>query len=479
VHRKATGYLDVRLASIHEPAKHSDRRVTAMRYLVCLALATSCTLAAAATTGDRWTRATDRIAREVSQTEHSPALAICVIQHGRVLVNRAYGTADLENEVPATTRTEFSIASITKQLTAAAILQLAARGKIRLDDDISLFVSGFPGDRGITIRRLLNHTAGIHNINSLPSYWAQSGQAITPDALAAFFRDLPLDFEPGTDYRYSNSGYILLGLVIEKVSGQPYADYVRKNLLDPLHLDEMVYGGTSRLIPHRARGYRYDGSAFVNAEHYHDSQAFAMGGFLSTASDLARWTSALHDGEVLPAAAYKEMITPAVLPSGEVLTYGYGVELGAFDHRHLLSHAGGGVGFMSQAIFVQEEDLTIVALSNTITGGSALEVADRLMRTLLGTPNPSDVSLSHDVAGRYVGSYLMDGQTVRILEQGENLAAAYGEADVRRLHYMGNGVFAQEGRLSRLHFVETKGVVTGFVLARYGSLLAKAVRTGN
>ena len=393
-------------------------------------------------------------------------------------MNRAYGTADLENDVPATTETEFSIASITKQLTAAAILQLADRGKLRLDDDVSLYVSGFPKDRGITIRHLLNHTAGIHNINTLPAYWAQSGQATTPDALIAFFRDLPLDFPPGSDYRYSNSGYILLGAVIEKVSGESYAAYVKKNLLDPLHLDAMIYGGTRSLIRHRAHGYRYIGSAFVNAEHYDDSQAFSMGGYLSTALDLARWTSALHDQQVLSTAAYREMIAPAVLPGGEVLTYGDAVELGSIGSYHLLSHAGGGVGFMSQAIFVREEDLTIVALSNTITGNAALEIADRLMRKILGIAGPADLPLSQDAADRYIGSYSMDGETVRILEQDHHLAIVYSDAEPRRLRYQGSGVFAQDGRVSRIHFRETNGTVSGFVVARYGSVLAKATRVG-
>ena len=440
--------------------------------LLLLTLGVAVISPAAAT---RLNRATDLIAHEVMQSEHAPALAVCVIQRGRILVDRAYGSADLENDVPATNETEFSIASITKQLTAAAVLQLADRGRLRLDDDISLYVSGFPKDRGITLRRLLNHTAGIHNINSLPAYWAQSGQATTPDALIAFFRDLPLDFPPGTDYRYSNSGYILLGAVIEKVSGQPYATYVKTNLLDPLHLDAMIYGGTKSLIRHRAHGYRYIGSAFVNAEHYDDSQAFSMGGFLSTAMDLARWTAALHEQHVLSAAAYQEMITPAVLPSGEVVTYGDAVELGSIGHFHLLSHAGGGVGFMSQAIFVREEDLTIVVLSNTITGGAALAVADRLLRTILGIPDPADLPLSQDAANRYVGSYTMDGETVRILEQDYHLAIAYAEAEPRRLRYQGNGEFAQDGRVSRVLFRETNGAVTGFVVARYGSVLAKAI----
>lgn len=437
------------------------------------------TLAVAVTSPgtDSLNRATDVIAHEVMQSDHSPALAVCVIQHGRVLVDRAYGTSDLENDVPATNETEFSMASITKQLTSAAILQLADRGRLQLDDDLSLFVSGFPKDRGITIRRLLNHTAGIHNINSLPSYWAQSGQQTTPEALIAFFRDLPLDFAPGTDYRYSNSGYILLGAVIEKASGQPYATYVKTNLIDPLHLEGMVYGGTSNLIRHRAHGYRYTGSGFVNAEHYDDSQAFSMGGFLSTARDLARWTSALHDQQVLSATEYREMITPAVLPDGEILTYGDGVELGRIDNRHLLSHAGGGVGFMSQAIFLREEDLTIVVMSNTITGGGALEVADRLLRKILGAPGPADLPLSHEAANHYVGSYLMDGENVRILEQDDHLAIAYGDSEPRRLRYQGNREFAQDGRVSRVLFRETSGVVTGFVVARYGAVLAKAIAT--
>lgn len=400
-----------------------------------------------------------------------------MIRHGRVIVERSYGAADLENHVPVTNDTEFSIASITKQLTAAAVLQLADRGALSLDDDISRFLPDFPAhDRGVTVRRLLNHTAGIHNVNSLPRYWEQSGQATTPEKLIALFRDLPLDFEPGTSYAYSNSGYILLGAVIEKATGTTYDEYVRKNLLAPLQLNRMVDAGTARLIEHRAHGYTFAEGSFANASHFHDSQAFAMGSMYSTAEALARWTDALHHGRVLPAAAYRQMIEPGVLPDGESLTYGYGMEVGRIGGFHFLGHAGGGVGFTSQTLFIPERDLTVSVLSNSSAGGASLEVADEIMRKILRIPEPANLPLPAAAAGRYVGVYEMDGDAVHVELEGGHIIIRYGDAEARRLRYQGGGVFAQDGRLARVQFVEVDGSVKGFKLTRYGSELGRAAR---
>jgi CubicO group peptidase (beta-lactamase class C family) len=162
----------------------------------------------------------DVIARDAVVRKVVPGLALGVMRGGHVLIAKGYGTGDLENDLPVRAGSVFSIASITKTFTAVAILKLAENGSLALDDDISRYVPDYPErDKGVTIRRLLNHTAGIHNITSVAAYRAQMARVISPAELTAFFRDLPLDFEPGSRYAYSNSGYILLGLVIEKASG--------------------------------------------------------------------------------------------------------------------------------------------------------------------------------------------------------------------------------------------------------------------
>ncbi|MGH9444084.1 MAG: serine hydrolase domain-containing protein [Thermoanaerobaculia bacterium] len=439
-------------------------------------LASSLTTFAASAPG--LDRNIDAMAHEVMQSQRIPGMALCVLQGGRLLASRAYGIADLENDVPVTNETEFSIASITKQLTAAAVLQLSERGLVRLDDDISRFVPDFPvRNAGVTLRRLLNHTAGIRNLQDLGDrYWKQSAAPAKPRDIIRLFESEPLDFKPGTDYHYSNSGYILLGAVIEKASGETYGEYLRKHLFEPLHLKHMTYGGSSALIPHRARGYWVDGSAFINAAHYDDSQAFSMGGVYSNAEDLAKWVDALHHGRVLKPESYNEMITPEVLPNGEKLTYGGGVELGEVDGRHVLSHAGGGVGFIGQALYVREGDLVVVVLTNSSVGGGAIEMADRIMRQILAIPGPADLPLPAGLASRFAGHYRMGSDAVDVDQEGGHLVIRYGKDDVHRLRYQGESIFAQDGRLSRVHFREVDGRVVAFEIARYGSFLARAKR---
>lgn len=417
------------------------------------------------------------MARDAMRTQHAPGMAVCILQRGRTLMVRGYGIADLENAVPVTNKTEFVMASITKQLTAAAILQLAEQGRLSLDDDISRFVPDFPlQNRGVTIRRLLNHTAGVRNLQDLGDrYWKQTAAPAETRQLIDLFKAEPLDFEPGTDYHYSNSGYILLGAVIEKAGGEPYGEYVKHHLLDPVGLKHMLYGGTLALMPHRAHAYWFNGNAFVNAAHFDQSQGFAMGGFYSTAADLARWTVALHHQRVLTPASYQQMITPEVLPNGETLSYGFGMELGSLGGRQLYGHAGGGVGSTGQTHYIPEEDLAVVVMSNS-NGGGAIEMADQVMRKILGIPGPADLPLPADMAQRYAGRYCIGDDIVEIAWENDHLVARYGDGETRRLRYQGEMVFAQDGRLARLHFREHGGRVEGFVVARYGSFLARATR---
>ena len=198
--------------------------------------------------------ASTRSAATRSRSIARPASPSASCATARSFSRKGYGLADVENHVPVTTHSAFAIASVTKNMTAAAILQLAGRGAISLDDDIGKFLPDFPHrNEGVTIRRLLDNTAGIHSFTSVPAYWAQVGEPIEPAKLIAFFRDAPLDFPPGTSYSYSNSGYVLLGAVIEKVSGVSYAEYLHSHLF--AGMNDSTYCGGNAIVPRRVRGY--------------------------------------------------------------------------------------------------------------------------------------------------------------------------------------------------------------------------------
>lgn len=325
--------------------------------------------------------AIDAIARDAISRKAVPGLAIGVMHQGKVVFARGYGLADLEHDISVRADSVFPIASVTKNFTAAAILQLADRGLLSLDDDIGKFHPDFPHrGRGVTVRRLLDHTAGVHSMTSMPAYWAQIGEAIEPAKLIAIFRDAPLDFEPGSRYAYSNSGYVLLGAIVEKVSGMSYGEYLRTRLFAPLGLTQTRYCGTAALVPRRVRGYaKTEGGAFVNARHVDMSQGYAAGGVCSTVSDLLQWQHALHHGRVLEPKTYAAMIAP-----GEGRTYGLGIGTASLDEHRTLFHAGGIHGFDAMAAAYPADDLQIVVLANA-GGDTAAEVAEKVARLMLGS----------------------------------------------------------------------------------------------
>jgi len=284
--------------------------------------------------------------------------------------------------------TVYAIGSLTKTFTAAAVLALADEGKLSLDEPLGKFVPTFPEPgRSATVRQLLTHTSGIRSMTSLgPRYWAQAGREIEPADLVAIFATEKPDFPPGTAYRYSNSGYVLLGLVVERASGMPWGDYVTKRLLVPLGLKETRDGTGADLVPRRARGFsRKKGGGFENAWHVSLSQGYAAGALLSTAGDLAAWMRALAVRPPVSAESARAMTTPGALPDGKPLTYGYGIGVDTFAGRRRLYHGGGLPGFDAFAAYVPDSDLAVAVLCNT-DGDVAMEVADAMAGLALGAP---------------------------------------------------------------------------------------------
>jgi D-alanyl-D-alanine carboxypeptidase len=316
-----------------------------------------------------------------------PGISVEVVRGSKVIVARGYGFADIENDVPANAATVYRIGSITKQFTAAAIMQLVEAHKFSLDDDITKVLPGYPTQgHGVTIRHLLTHTSGIRSFTSMGKRFTDVMRMdVTPTQLVDFFKSEPFDFEPGDKFSYNNSGYALLGVIIEKVSGEPYEQYLQKHIFGPLSLGATSYCSERRIIRHRAAGYTLMGDKVVNAEPMSMTYPFSAGGLCSTVSDLAVWQRALASGRVVSTYSYSEMTTPGTLSNGDQISYGFGLFLGTLAGHRKIAHGGSINGFITELAYFPDDSLSVVVLTNSDANQPAL-LAAKIARRVLGLP---------------------------------------------------------------------------------------------
>jgi len=291
--------------------------------------------------------------------------SVLISQHGHVLLSKGYGFADRDQKTPNAPQTRFSIGSNTKQFTAAAILMLEVQGKLKVTDLICAYIPQCPSAWGvITIKELLTHTSGIPDyVNTLPDFAGYAGPPLTPLQILAHFRDVPLEFAPGTTFKYDNSGYFLLGYIIEQVSGLSYEAFLQKNVLTPLKLDDTGYNHGSNGV---AIGYP-DGYSATPAEPMDPSLSYAAGALYSTVEDMNRWEQALTTDALLPATSRAEMFaTEVAIPDGGPMAagYGYGFLIGTDSGRPIIWHNGGIPGFISIEARYPADDVTVIILGN-------------------------------------------------------------------------------------------------------------------
>ncbi len=325
----------------------------------------------------------DALAARALENPGAAGLSIAVSRGDKVILSKGYGKADLENGVAATDASVFRIASVTKQFTAAAILRLAEQGKIQLDDDFTKYVDYPTHGKTVTIRHLLTHTSGIKNYTDVPGFFEDVARDKAPEQVLDSVRDLPLDFEPGTKWAYSNTNYHLLGMIIEKVSGVSYAKHMQDEFFTPLGLTHTRYDVASDVIPGRARGYGVIDGVSANASYLSMTIPYAAGGLLSTAGDLVRWQIALVSGKVVSPESYKQMTTAAELSDGSKAPYGFGLFMSDVDGHPNFMHEGGIPGFNSILVYFTEEKLTVAVISNS-PGASAGELAAEIAREAFG-----------------------------------------------------------------------------------------------
>jgi CubicO group peptidase (beta-lactamase class C family) len=305
------------------------------------------------------------IDRLLAATFHpdAPGAVVLVIDHGQPLLRRAYGMANLELHLSMDPSAVLRICSLTKQFTAVAILQLADAGKLRLDDPLAAYLPAI-APPGVTIAQLLTHTSGVPSLD--PQRWMKIWtQDLTPLEVVALTRDKPLDFPPGTDFRYSNSGYVLLGALIEKCSGQTYPDYLQSHIFTPANMSSSFYDSASRIIPHRVPGYILQEKAWANAPAISMTQTYSAGALLSTVDDLYIWERALSTGKLLSPSLLARASSHLQLPDGRDTNYGFGWELSSIAGHPSRAHGGGIPGYSAYELRIPDIDFYAVLLSNT------------------------------------------------------------------------------------------------------------------
>jgi D-alanyl-D-alanine carboxypeptidase len=325
----------------------------------------------------------DSAARDWVARKLVPSVSIGVWEGGKTVYSKAFGMANLELGVPARPETVYEIGSITKQFTAAAIMGLAEEGKLSLDDPMSRFFPDWPeAGRTATVKQLLNHTSGIKSYTSIPRWRSLMALPLTHDSIVALFKNEPADFAPGTDWRYDNSGYYLLGLIIENVTGQAYSTYIAQHLFEPAGLNSTSYCGSNAIVPGRAGGYSASSAGIVNAAPIFVDQAYAAGGICSTTADLITWTRALQSGKVVKSASYQAMTTPIPLASGKRQTYGFGLGVSDLQGHRAVGHGGGINGFNSMLMSYPSDGVIVAVLVNQ--DGGADKIAQSVIHWALG-----------------------------------------------------------------------------------------------
>ena len=312
-----------------------------------------------------------------------PGASIVVIRDSQVVVRRAYGMADLERRVATSAETGYRLASVSKQFTAMAVMLLVRDGKVRYDQPIRDVLPELPpATRAVTVRHLLNHTSGLWDYEALiPS--TRTTQVDDADVLALVASKHALSTAPGTAYCYSNSGYVLLGTIVARVSGMSFPDFLRTRIFAPLGMNASVAHVEGRdSVPHRAYGYSPRGGTFVQTDQSVTSATLGDGGIYSNVDDLVLWDRALSAGTLIDRASLELATTPPVLPGGAATEYGFGWFIDRYRGETRWRHTGETSGFRNAILRLPDRRITIVILTNR-SSGEPQAIAERIVDRLL------------------------------------------------------------------------------------------------
>lgn len=326
----------------------------------------------------------DRLVQSEMKKREIPGLALTIVRNGKPIKTASYGFANLELNVRVKPETVFEIGSVTKQFTAAGILLLAQDGKLSVEDSIEKHLPDAPRAWAkITIRHLLTHTSGIKSYTGLNGF--ELTRHLTQPQFIARLAPLPLEFEPGDKWKYSNSGYNLLGFIIENVSGKKYWAFMGERIFTPLGMTSTTNREPSNIVPHRADGYEKHKGVWHNRD-YDLTDIFAAGEIISTVGDLAKWSAALDTDQLLSPSTKSQMWTPEKLKDGSNTGYGFGWRMANLDGRRNIGHGGSTSGFSATFQRFPDEHLAIIVLSNSGEEGVATTIARSIANSYLPKP---------------------------------------------------------------------------------------------
>jgi CubicO group peptidase (beta-lactamase class C family) len=342
----------------------------AMKRFLLLA---ACWLTACAARADQ----VDKIVKDEMAKLRIPGVALVVIQNGKRVKTATYGFSNLELKTPVTPDTVFEMGSITKQFTASCIMILQQEGKLSVDDPISKYLKNTPPSWSkITIRNLLTHTSGIKTYTDLDGFALRLH--LTQAQFIAKIGALPLDFQPGDEYSYCNTGFNLLGYIIENVSGQNYWDFLGEHILKPQGMNATTSRDPRVIVPNRADGYEQTADGALINRDYDLTALFSAGSIVSTIGDMAKWDAALNTGKILSAASKQEMWTPMKLNDGSLHHYGFAWGLTPLEGHRRISHTGETSGFNASFARFPDDKLSVIVLCNSGKGTPADVLGDKI-----------------------------------------------------------------------------------------------------
>lgn len=424
-------------------------------------------------------RAIDSIAAAHLADGTVAGLTVGVMRDGVLLHHRSYGYADLEMSVRTPPDAVYQVGSVTKQFTAVLALQLVGEGRLDLDADLREYLPDFDtGGRTVPVRRLLDHTSGMKGYTEMVEFGPLRVQGLPRDTLVRMVEAAPWNFEPGEALIYNNSGYFLMGLILEEITGKSYENLLRERIFEPAGMDRSHYCSNTRIVEDRARGYAATREGGMQRAGYLDHRwPYAAGSVCSTARDLLRWNHLLHQEGFLASDLYNLLVTPEPLVDGLPVRYAKGMAAVADEHGDVLAHGGGIDGFLTAARHYPEHELTVVVLQNTASPDGPEAVSAAVVDLLLpedGSPGvstdfPGDLA---ELTGRYEGpvrggrmraEVFLDGGELRARSWPAGAPGPPDEDPGQVLRYLGEGRFGSGDGPSggRVWFVDALGRLAG------------------
>lgn len=306
----------------------------------------------------------DSLIKNEFKDPNGPGGVFLIAQKGKPVYKKAFGMANLELDAKLNTNSVFQIGSMTKQFTAIAILILEEQGKLKVSDPISKYIPSYPNGNNITIHNLLTHTSGIKDFTKMKTLSDIAQKEMTPELMVDFFKNEPVDFAPGEKFDYNNSGYVVLGYIVELTSGETYEDFIQKNIFDKTGMSHSYYASDRKIIKNRAFGYHKKSSGYVNKTVINFSVPFSSGSLMSTLDDMLKWQNALNQNLLLSSKNEIKAFTKYKLNNGQEIEYGYGWHLKNINGIETREHGGSIFGFKSMAVYIPSKDIYVVGLSN-------------------------------------------------------------------------------------------------------------------